>query len=367
MMLLLKHLDRSRFDPTLCLLERQGPWLDQMPADVPIIGLHKRSRRDAPLLVARLARILNATRPEVVFSKVDYTNEIVALAALAARSKAALIFGETALQSGALENMSYPPVRRALLRWAYPRATTVVVSTPGVADDLERLGIRGTFEVIPNMLALPTAGDAERQKGPHPFQGVEAPLLVAAGRLARGKGHADLLEALAILLRGRDCNLLVLGDGPERKGIETLARSLGIQDHVAFLGFVDEAHGLMAQADVFVSPSHSESFGNAIVEAMALAVPVVSTRVPAGPEWIIEDNETGVFAEPRNPEDLAHKIAYVLDNREVAERIASEGRLAARRFDIAGVVDAYSALFERAAGTSQQTSPDDTATRIPVT
>lgn len=350
MVLTLKHLDRSRFEPTLCLLERQGAFLQDLPADIPVLDLRKRAARDAPLLVVRLARVLREVRPDVVFSKVDYTNVIVALAAALARSSAAVVAGETALQSRALENMSHPAVRRALLRWAYPRAARVVAATPGVVADLsDGLRVKGDYEVIPNMLAVAAAQEAAKRDASHPFADDDVPLAVTAGRLAPGKGQADLLRAFAILADRRRCNLLVLGEGPEQARLEALARELGIADRVAFLGFVQNPHALMARADVFVSPSHAEAFGNAIVEAMAVGTPVVSTRVPAGPEWIIEDRQTGVFAAPRDPDDLAAKIELVLDDPELAAAIASRGRLRAADFEEAEVARRFERLFERLA------------------
>ncbi|HKP91738.1 MAG TPA: glycosyltransferase [Thermoleophilaceae bacterium] len=347
--LLLNRLDRAHFDPALSLFEKRGEFLSRLADDVPVSGLGKRSARDAPLMVTRLAKQMREVQPDVVFSKVDYTNVVVALAAWLARSDAALVLGEVSLQSGALQNMSYPALRRALLRWSYPRAASVVVSTPGVARDLEELGVSARFDVVPNMLALAEAQDSAAEQQPHPFDGGGAAVVSAVGRLAAGKGHADLLRAFELLRRRRPCKLLLIGDGPERQSLEALAAQLELGGDVAFMGFVENPHAVVAETDVFVSPSHFESFGNAIVEAMALGVPVVSTRVPAGPEWLIEDRRSGVFANAHDPEDLAQKTELVLDDAQLRAEIAAGGRKAARRFDIPTVVAAYEAVFERVA------------------
>ena len=93
----------------------------------------------------------------------------------------------------------------------------------------------------------------------------------AAGAREKGfvptKGHADLLRAVSALAKTRPCNLIVLGEGPDRSRLEAVARELAIESRVAFLGFVSNPFGLMAQADAFVSASHFESFGNVLIEA----------------------------------------------------------------------------------------------------
>jgi glycosyltransferase involved in cell wall biosynthesis len=101
----------------------------------------------------------------------------------------------------------------------------------------------------------------------------------------------------------------------------------------------------MAGADVFVSPSHFESFGNVIVEAMAAGVPLVSTRVPAGPEHLVDDGRTGLFARARDPEDLAARIEAVLADPEAARARAEAARAVARSYDVSAVVPRYEELF----------------------
>jgi glycosyltransferase involved in cell wall biosynthesis len=140
-----------------------------------------------------------------------------------------------------------------------------------------------------------------------------------------------------------------VGAGPDRQRLERLARGLGIAEHVIFTGFVSNPFALMRRADVFVSASHAESFGNVIVEAMAAGVPVISTRVPSGPETIISDSETGIFANARDPTDLAAKIASVLSDRRAAQAMAARARAAVARYDVRVVVEQYEDLLERVA------------------
>jgi glycosyltransferase involved in cell wall biosynthesis len=351
MLLLLEHLDRERFEPTLCLFARKGPFVDHVPTDVPIVELGKATRRDTPAVVARLARLVRRTRPDAILSKLVFTNEVAALANLVSLTRTPLLVVEEAVQSMELPTLSHLRLRRAALRWAYARATSVVAPSPGVADDLrDRVGVRArAFDVIPNMIELEAIQRAGAAPQEHAFSGSALPLVVTMGRLVPEKGQADLLSATALLGERRPCNLLILGEGEERERLQAAAGELGLGERVAFGGFLPNPFGVLAQADVFVSPSHTESFGNTLIEAMALGVPVVSTRAPVGPEWIVDDGSTGLLAAPHDPADLARKVERVLGDAELRSRLAAGGREAARAYDAERVVAGYEQLLERAA------------------
>ena len=250
-----------------------------------------------------------------------------------------------------LPTLNRPKFRRALLRWAYRRATSVVAPSPCVAADLRKeVAVRARrFDVIPNMVELAAIRTAGEERPEHPFSGSDLPLVVTMGRLSPEKGQADLVAAAAALYDRNPCNLLILGEGRDCEHLEAMARNLGVADRVAFGGFLANPFGVLAQADLFVSPSYSESFGNALVEAMALGVPVVSTRVPCGPEWIIVDGSNGIFAEPHQPADLARKISLVLRDAALRSALSAGGRETAREYDASVIVDRYQLLLERVA------------------
>jgi glycosyltransferase involved in cell wall biosynthesis len=355
--LLLKHLDRTRFEPSLCLFSEEGPFLRDVPPDVPISGLRKQHRWDAVRVVVQLAQILRKTRPHVVLSKLIYANIVANAANYVSLTKTPVVAVEEGVLSAVLRSSPYPRPRRALARWAYQRSTTVVVPSPGVAADLRTdVGVRTReINVIPNIVEVDELQAAATGHAPHPF-GDDAPLIVTMGRLVKSKGQEDLVAAVALINERRACNLLLVGDGEDQDRLRALARELAIENRVKFAGFLAHPFEVIAQADIFVSPSYWESFGNAIVEAMALGLPVVSTLVPCGPEWIVTDRLTGIFAELRNPPDLAQKIELLLDDPEMSNTIAARGRAWARRnCDVDRVVAQYEQLLQRAAAGSETT------------
>jgi glycosyltransferase involved in cell wall biosynthesis len=351
MAILLRHLDPSQFEMKLWLLAEEGEFLAEVPENVHVVGMGKTAPRDAARVVARMAALLRKECPDVVYSKLGYANLIATAAVHVSGTRVPLILSENSVQSLALPHLSYPRLRRALLKWSYRRARRVIAPSAGVVADLrDNVGVgAAAYAVIPNMVDVTMIKERVRAPMAHRFTSSDLPLVVAAGRLHPTKGHADLVAAIALLARRHACNLLLLGDGPERGRLEALIARLGIGHRVALPGFVANPFAAMAQADVFVSPSHFESFGNVITEAMTVGVPVVSTCVPYGPKAIITDGRTGIFARASDPADLAAKIALILDNPRMAKEIVAGATQAVRRYDAQLIVAKYEALFRAAA------------------
>ncbi len=158
--------------------------------------------------------------------------------------------------------------------------------------------------------------------------------IVYAGRLIGLKGVGILLQAMARVCERFPCKLLVIGDGEARPGLENLSKRLGISERVIFTGFVphQELPRYYSVADVGVFPSVAdETFGVAICEAMACGKAVVSTPVGGIPELVLK-GETGLLAEPRNPEDLADKISELLGDEDLRRGMGEKGSQRVREY-----------------------------------
>ncbi len=152
--------------------------------------------------------------------------------------------------------------------------------------------------------------------------------VLTVGRLHPSKGHDDLLRAVARLItERRKVTLRVLGDGPQRHDLESLAKELGIAEEVKFEGSVSEERIIdeMRRTDVFVLASHSEPLGVAYMEAMSMEVATVGTAA-GGVGEIITDGVDGLLVEPRNVEALAGAMARLQDNPDLRRRLAQAGR-----------------------------------------
>jgi glycosyltransferase involved in cell wall biosynthesis len=182
----------------------------------------------------------------------------------------------------------------------------------------------------------------------------DTPLVGFIGRLNRQKGVDVLLRAFARIERRHPTARLVLaGDGPDRVRLARTAKALGLR-RVDFLGWRTDAVDILADIDLLAMPSRWEGFGMVALEAMALAKPVVASRVSALPE-IIVPGETGQLVEPDRPEELAETILSVLSD---PVRAAEMGRAGRRRalgeFPVERMArhtaEVYRVLVEPAAG-----------------
>jgi len=172
-------------------------------------------------------------------------------------------------------------------------------------------------------------------------------LIGAVGRLGPEKGHAHLIEAVAILVARESLpvRLMIAGDGRSRQALEQLARRCGVADRVIFAGFQSDVMPYEAALDIFCLPSLKEGLSLSALEAMALGKPVVASRVGGTPE-VVADGETGLLVEPANPEALAQALAALLRDPQRAQAMGEAGReRVARRFDLERMVDETEALY----------------------
>jgi glycosyltransferase involved in cell wall biosynthesis len=151
------------------------------------------------------------------------------------------------------------------------------------------------------------------------------------GRFSPGKGHEELLHAAAGVVRVRPiARVLVVGEastgeeGYERE-IRRLCTSLGIDGVVTFAGFRRDIPDVMASFDLLAFPSHAESFGVVLIEAMALELPVVSTNCDGVLDIVVE-GETGLYVHPRASKELAAALLRLIDDPDLRRRLGKAGR-----------------------------------------
>jgi glycosyltransferase involved in cell wall biosynthesis len=151
------------------------------------------------------------------------------------------------------------------------------------------------------------------------------------GRFSPGKGHEELLQAADIIRKERkQVRFLVVGEASygERQyelKIRSMARSAGLEGTVLFAGFRKNIPDVMAAFDVLAFPSHAESFGVVLIEAMAMELPVVSTNCD-GVLDIVVNGETGLFVHPRNGQELAAALLRLIDDPAARHRMGRAGR-----------------------------------------
>jgi colanic acid/amylovoran biosynthesis glycosyltransferase len=163
---------------------------------------------------------------------------------------------------------------------------------------------------------------------PRPFPAGAPANLLCVGRLVPEKGQAVLLGAVSFLLRhGHSVHLHFVGDGPSRVSLERETRSLGIEAAVTFHGSMNQhrLREIFAIAHIFVLPSFAEGIPVALMEAMAMEIPCVSTFIAGIPE-LIDSGINGILVPPSDPELLAGAIAELLANDSRRQEVGQAGR-----------------------------------------
>ena len=148
-------------------------------------------------------------------------------------------------------------------------------------------------------------------------------IILNTGRLVNKKGHNYLLEAFAII-NPKDWRLIILGDGPLRKDLENMAKKLGIQDKVQFMGTVINVDVWLNKASIFAFPSLWEGFPNALAEAMAAGLPVVSFDCPTGPSDLIKNGENGYLIDMKDTNNFAKKLKLLIENEDLRVQLSKE-------------------------------------------
>lgn len=337
-LLLLQHLDRSRFEPQLYLTERAGDLLARVPDDV-----HIHAYSDAPRvgeryfpgreLRAQTGYVSEVLRREAIDVIYDRTFHMTLLAGPAGRRcnvpRISTIVSPPEWAVPLVENR-FVWIKRKRLARAYRQSYRVIAVSQQAADSAERYyGLAGgSTDVIRNPVDRQRLELCSRQSPPTRDDRLT---LVCVGRMSEEKGHRDLLTAISMLQPKwpADLNpirLWLIGDGPLRSSLQAQWAPHREGTHeVEFLGVQSNPAPFIKAADALVLPSHFEGMPNVVLEAMALGTPVIATRV-GGTTELQREAPTILWTEPCQPDSLANAILEFARHREAAAQRSQNAR-----------------------------------------
>lgn len=335
----LRHLDRARFAPELALVRAEGPFLADVPSDVPV---HDLAASRLALSVPRLAALIRRLEPEVIFSTCSTSNIVAVIAARAARSKARLVLSErNALYRGRSRWHAKQATEVALKRLLYGRADLVTAVSRGVADE-----VTATCHLAPERVRVvynPVVDDdlpvRARERVEHPWFSSDIPVVVACARLVAQKDYPTLLDAFARVRAQTRARLFVLGEGPLRGELEQRARALG--GDVEFAGFDKNPFKYFARARLLMHASRAEGLPGSLIQAMACGVPVVSTDCDFGPREVIHDGVDGYLVPVGDAPTLAARATAVLADPALRDRLAGRAKESAAQFTLGASMARY--------------------------
>ncbi|MFS8496448.1 MAG: glycosyltransferase [Actinomycetes bacterium] len=336
---------RGRRPVVVCLHSRDVGFED----DVRASGVDLRFLSASGLVgkVRELRRLIEEERPALVYSSLFEASLVTRLAA--ARKGVPVMVN--------LANTSYDPVRRLdpNIKWWRFRLVQEVDGylSRHLTDHFHAVSQAvkdsavASLRIPPDQITVVYRGrDPERIGEPTPERrqrvrralGLddETPVLVTVGRQEFQKGHRYLIEAMPkILERHPRTRLLIVGRrGAATPELERAVADFGVADSVSFLGHRADVTDLMAASDLFVFPSLFEGLGGALIEALALGLPIVASDIPPVRE-VVGDDPVADLVPPRDAAALAETVAALLDEPDRRRRYAEAGRDRFRRMFLA--------------------------------
>lgn len=312
-------------------------------------------RAISPLSDARatlaLWRLFSRERPDIVHTHTSKAGTVGRIAAWLARVPAVVHTPHGHVFYGYFGRAMSEAIR--LVERVLARITDRIVTLTerGALEHVQyRIAGRGKFVTIPSGIRVAefrsACGDpiVKRKELGLPLDG---PLIGTVGRLVPIKGHAWLIRAIPrVLAEFPQACVVFIGDGPLADELRQLANEVGVGRNVVFLGTRQDVPACLAALDLFVFPSLNEGMGRALIEAMAVGLPVVATGVGGIPDVVV-DGESGVLVPPKDAMALADAVRAML--RDPGRRRAY-GEAAKRRvddrFDVEAMVEKLERLYD---------------------
>jgi glycosyltransferase involved in cell wall biosynthesis len=333
---------RPDITPVVCCLDNAGSWAPKLTSDrIPVVALHRRPgfRPSLGLQVARLAAEHGAT----VIHCHHYSPFVYGSIAAVRGANVRIVFTEHGRLSDA------PPSRKRRLANALLARSRAVICS--VSKDLRSFLMHegwneDQIRVVYNGIDPGPAPTAASRAAARFALGLRADAF-AIGAVARLDPVKDLQTLLDAAIGMREpAEVVVVGDGPERRALEQRAVAIGVDRFVRFAGHRDDARRLLPAFDAFVNCSTHEGVSLTILEAMAAALPVVATRVGGTPEVVVHD-QTGVLIPARDPGALAAVLDRLAHSPERRAALGAEGRRRVEaNFTIDRMVSDYVRIYD---------------------
>ena len=280
----------------------------------------------------RLRKAINQSNPDFVISFMAEVNVITILATRGLHIPT--IIAERV-------DPRFQPIQRywGILRLRFYRyATYLVIQTESVRQWAQQVTNPYQIVTIPNPApAIPkTEGITPNNQ------------IVTMGRLAHQKGHDLLIKSFAkIANEYPDWQLVIIGEGEKCADLEQIIQDNNLGDSIQLVGRIENPFPILQQAKVFVLPSRWEGFPNALLEAMACGVPVISFDCPSGPSDIIRHEVDGLLVPPEDIEALAAAMQRLMDNEDERQKFGERALEVTERFSIEKIMAQWEALFHQ--------------------
>ena len=329
---ILEHLlrvDRQRFRPILCSFCNDGTPNDLLKAgqshNICSLSLNSKSAF-SPKVIWQLRKLLKENSVQILVTH-GYKPNIVGI--LAAQSLDIPIIVYSHGWTGENAKIRF---YEFLDRLALKFVPSIVAVSEGHKRQIVAHGIPGgRITVVHNAVSVPEQIVHRSIRDFYSLPG-NATVVISAGRLSPEKNFAGLIEAAAPVIRDRDnVYFVVLGEGVLRQELERQIAKEGLQGRFLLPGFSEDVQSLLPDADIFVSPSHTEGLPVAVLEGAGAGLPVVATAVGGTPE-VIRDRYNGLLVPAGDVDALRRSIEYLLESPVEARGMGVRGAALVRDY-----------------------------------
>lgn len=322
----LRHLDRSKFEIMLYVIAKTGACLSEVPSDIKLVVAHERRRYNKYLIPYYLARLFHeASSYDIIVGAEDVRITYFAYVVAKLLKKPVIGWNRVAIDHW-LKELHY--WHTPIVRLIYPRLTRIVCVSQAMVSGLPITALmrRRNIEVIYDSYDIDRIIERAEEEIPQWYAKLLCkPTLMGLGRLCNQKGFDILIKAHArVLQRGIEHNLVIVGSGPLESKLTDLATSLGVADSVFIPGYIQNPYPLLKKATAFVLSSRYEGLPGAVVEALAVGTPVVSTSCTGSIETL-SNGKYGILADPDDVCSLANGMTKILSDHTLREMYCEAG------------------------------------------
>ena len=312
-----------------CLFPEIEYTLDSSIRTIDISKQERNQILDAPRIICNLRKIIKQQRPDAVLSFMVTINIITAIACKGLN----VSFFPSERNDPAVGRSRF--LQKAG-EWAYGQSTLTIMQTKKARDFFGRK-VKDKSVIIPNPVTVQDFACADKEK-----------TIVTVGRLEKQKNQKMLIEAFSKFHKNHpDYRLRFFGRGSLESELITQVNNLGLKDSVDFMGNVNDVHHQIRKASLFVLSSDFEGLSNALIEAMMMGLPCISTDC-AGSDEIIDNRESGVIVKRGDVIALTEAMSNLIDDRVTADKYSTEAhQRATARFNAETVCRKWKEIVEK--------------------
>ena len=222
----------------------------------------------------------------------------------------------------------------------YSYADMIVANSHAGIEEIKKFTKKPKLNAIENICEFKNI-KIKKDKNFHKLFSNNKKTLIAVSRLNKIKRVDILINSLSVINQAYDAQLIIIGEGPEKKILMDLVKKLNLEENVHFLGFRDDVMQWMINADIFVTASQVEGSPNSLIEAICLGIPSIATDCPTGPKEILNNGELGILIPMDSEKHMVDAIRLLIEDEDLRMKFINSSEKTKFRYSSERIVNLY--------------------------